>query len=179
MQSTKYLLLIVLILSLSGCLAVKSTITTRYPDGRVVVEELSDDALYYKQAASVINADSAGSCVDCSAEGKVAIEAFKTIRAVTGKQFVERGMNGVEGSVAVGKAFISQTPLGLAVWGLKEANENAGDINMGGDGATYVDSENHWTGNDLNDGNTFTTPLEYDGSSSTAEPFVSEPIIVE
>lgn len=135
----------------------------------VVTKEISDDGMYYEQAALAMAADKA-SCGDNCAPGEAGvIEMAKTMRMLMGKSFVEKGMNGVEAVSTIGGAIVSHSPYYMLGLGLYKALDRPSSVNMNGDNNNYIPNENHWTGNRINDDNTFTVPYRYQSDDITID----------
>lgn len=168
----QWLLYVLAALTLSGCVnlfGASNTITTTQvldPNTQqvievITVEELSDDALYYKTAKEVMLKDATSSCSPNCAPGEAGIiEMSRTLRYVMGKGFVERGMNGYELTRDLGTAAISAAPLGVGMYYLGKVSSKPSSVNFNGSDNEYNYTEGHWTGNDINDGNTWTIPFK-------------------
>jgi len=161
-------ILLCLVMMLAGCAGTNQVTTETFFDERgepyktVVTQKLSDDGMYYQEAARAVSAGAAGTCAPNCAPGELAsIEAFRTIRALTGGAFVERGMSGVEAATSVAGAIISQSPAYMLGLGLYKALDRPASVNLNGDGNMYSPAEWHWTGNRMQDGNSFPSTYRY------------------
>lgn len=146
-----------LLLFLPGCSTLTSTnniSTETYYDqhGNIVkvVEnsEVSDDALYYTISSETMIAESKNTCAPNCAPGELAsIEAFRTIRSITGNTFVPKGKNLFEVVETLGTAAIQQAPLGILAFGVSKVASKPNNVSLEGDNSTYSPIEAHWTAN--------------------------------
>lgn len=151
-------------LSLTGCgpmSAKMNTRTTKYPDGRVVEEAMSDDAAYYAAAAEAKRA-LAIDCTSCTPTEKMLMVA---IGALADRGFVPRGMNGYELLAGISRDVVSIAPYGALSFVAYQALKRPG-VNMG-DNSTYSPFEAHQTGSDRSNIN---IPYRY-GSPDAIEVF--------
>ena len=165
---------------LSGCFSTNTRTTTTHlkPDGVtidkiVIEEELSDDALYYQEAGKAIVGKRANSSTVTDPTAQTAIAALDTIQALSGKRFVDRGMNGYEMTRELGGDVVKQTPAIAMGVGLYKLADTPSSIEINGDGNRYDPNEYHWTGNGLEEGSSITAPYT-DASPYYAAPETGE-----
>ena len=149
----KRLFLMLPVLLLTGCGLVTgpaNTITTQHLDGRVVVEEMSDDAVYYQQAARYAEArGKAVDCPGCTAEQRVIVALAA---ALTDKGYVPRGMNGYELAAKVSSDVVSVAPYGVLGWAFYRVSKMDTGPKITGETVAISESFNpqevHSTGSD-------------------------------
>ena len=159
---------LVLTLLLSGCLGDEmNSVRTTYPDGRVVVEEFSNDTAYYTQAtkAKPDVAEALRACIECTSGELIGLAAVMTLGQ---KPYVPRGMNMKELAGKVSGDLVSVTPvIGLAVAAYKLASRPNSVVV--GENGIYAPFESHLT---ASDGNSVVIPYRY-GTSEDIVPAVS------
>lgn len=141
MRAKRILAAGLLLATLSGCAGNRNTITTTYQDGRVEVREMSDDGVYYQEAAKALGAVEASVCSNCTPGELIALRSYRAIEVVSGKAFVDRGMNGYELTAKVS----GDIKDGLPAIGLLSATrylaKRPNSVQFNGDGNSYIASE--------------------------------------
>lgn len=133
------MVIIVALAMLAAC--VQNTVTTSYPDGRVVVQEISDDGIYYQEAARALGVAEKSVCEKCTPGELIALRSYRAIEIISGKAFVDRGMNGYELTAKVSGDLVDVAPtLGL-IGAVRYLSKRPSTIAFNGDGNAYVASD--------------------------------------
>jgi len=128
------------LLLLGGCVLTggNNARTTQHLDGRIVTEEMSDDAIYYQEASKFLGAGSvATNCPTCTPGELVAMEAFRTIRVVMGGGFPARGMNGFELAAKVSGDIKEGLPAIGLISAVRYLAKRPNSVEFNGDGNAY------------------------------------------